>query len=212
MPNAVTALRGVCRLGRDAVRLLGRHPGHRGRLRLLRQRPEHRPQEISTGSLGCEAENIVSTASISTGLRRAPSVTWTIGASAARRASARGPSRFPTQGVYLFRFAYVGIGGDVRAIDQDNRLNLRGDDFSVIKSSIASRSTRPMPAPTCRSAANTTSSAISALADRGACARSSRCVRAFTTPARTTRGGAHYAQARCGVRGPAAAHLQPAAE
>ena len=34
-------------------------------------------------------------------------------------------------GGYLFRFAYVGIGGDVRAIDQDNRLNLRGDGFSV---------------------------------------------------------------------------------
>jgi hypothetical protein len=37
----------------------------------------------------------------------------------------------PGQGGYLFRFAYVGIGGDVRAIDQDNRLNLRGDGFSV---------------------------------------------------------------------------------
>jgi len=59
------------------------------------------------------------------------------------------------------------------------------EQSSVIKSSIASRSTRPMPAPTCRSAANT--SAISALADRAACARSSRCVRAFTTPARSTR-------------------------
>jgi len=65
----------------------------------------------------------------------------------------KGAEPVPDRGGYLFRFAYIGIGGDVRAIDQDNRLNLRGDGFSVTKSSIASRSTSPMPAPTCRSAA-----------------------------------------------------------
>ena len=43
----------------------------------------------------------------------------------------KGAEPVPGQGGYLFRFAYVGIGGDVRAIDQDNRLNLRGDGFSV---------------------------------------------------------------------------------
>ena len=32
----------------------------------------------------------------------------------------------PDSGGYLFRLAYVGVGGDVRGIDQDNRLRLRG--------------------------------------------------------------------------------------
>ena len=32
----------------------------------------------------------------------------------------------PDSGGYLFRFAYAGVGGDVRGIDQDNRLRLRG--------------------------------------------------------------------------------------
>src|SRR5262249_46212012 len=36
----------------------------------------------------------------------------------------KGAEPVPDQGGYLLRFAYVGIGGDVRAIDQDNRLNL----------------------------------------------------------------------------------------
>jgi len=33
----------------------------------------------------------------------------------------------PDRGGYLFRLAYVGIGGDVRGIHQDNRLSLSGD-------------------------------------------------------------------------------------
>ncbi len=37
----------------------------------------------------------------------------------------------PDSGGYLFRFAYIGIGGDVRGIDQDNRLRLTGDGFDV---------------------------------------------------------------------------------
>jgi len=38
----------------------------------------------------------------------------------------KAPEPMPDSGGYLFRFAYVGIGGDVRGIDQDNRLRLRG--------------------------------------------------------------------------------------
>jgi hypothetical protein len=37
----------------------------------------------------------------------------------------------PDSGGYLFRFAYFGIGGDVRGIDQDNKLRLTGNGFSV---------------------------------------------------------------------------------
>jgi hypothetical protein len=37
----------------------------------------------------------------------------------------------PDTGGYLFRFAYFGIGGDVRGIEQDNRLRLTGEGFSV---------------------------------------------------------------------------------
>jgi len=35
----------------------------------------------------------------------------------------------PDSGGYLFRFAYFGIGGDVRGIDQDNTLRLTSDGF-----------------------------------------------------------------------------------
>jgi hypothetical protein len=37
------------------------------------------------------------------------------------------PLPMPDSGGYLFRFAYVGVGADVRGIDQDNRLRLVGD-------------------------------------------------------------------------------------
>ena len=37
----------------------------------------------------------------------------------------------PDTGGYLFRFAYFGIGGDVRGIDQENKLRLTGDGSSV---------------------------------------------------------------------------------
>lgn len=46
---------------------------------------------------------------------------------APKRVSARHPRLCPDRGGYLFRLAYAGIGGDVRGIDQDNRLRLRGD-------------------------------------------------------------------------------------
>src|ERR1700704_6592189 len=39
----------------------------------------------------------------------------------------KGAEPVPDSGGYLFRFAYVGVGGDVRGIDQDNKLRLRGD-------------------------------------------------------------------------------------
>ena len=46
----------------------------------------------------------------------------------------KGAEPVPDQGGYLFRFAYIGIGGEVRAIDQNNRLNLNGDvDVNQIK-------------------------------------------------------------------------------
>ena len=38
----------------------------------------------------------------------------------------------PDSGGYLFRFAYIGIGGDVRGIDQDNRLRLKYVDADVL--------------------------------------------------------------------------------
>ena len=38
----------------------------------------------------------------------------------------------PVSGGYLFRFAYIGIGGDVRGIDQDNRLRLKYVNADVL--------------------------------------------------------------------------------
>jgi hypothetical protein len=49
---------------------------------------------------------------------------WGVGADAR---FGKAPAPMPDRGGYLFRLAYVGIGGDVRGIDQDNRLRLRGD-------------------------------------------------------------------------------------
>jgi hypothetical protein len=43
----------------------------------------------------------------------------------------KAPEPVPSGGGYLFRPAYFGIGGDVRGIDQDNTLRLRGDGPDV---------------------------------------------------------------------------------
>lgn len=43
----------------------------------------------------------------------------------------KGAEPVPDSGGYLFRLAYVGIGADVRGIDQDNKLKLRGDGPTV---------------------------------------------------------------------------------
>ena len=43
----------------------------------------------------------------------------------------KAPEPTPDRGGYLFRLAYVGVGGDVRGVDQDNRLRLRGDNVPI---------------------------------------------------------------------------------
>ncbi|HEU4475521.1 MAG TPA: hypothetical protein VFR71_02335 [Methyloceanibacter sp.] len=43
----------------------------------------------------------------------------------------KAPAAVPDRGGYLFRLAYVGLGGDVRGIYQDNELRLRGDNSPV---------------------------------------------------------------------------------
>jgi hypothetical protein len=53
---------------------------------------------------------------------------WGVGAEAR---FGKGPAPVPDAGGYLFRLGYVGIGTDVRGIDQDNRLRLRGDGPAV---------------------------------------------------------------------------------
>jgi hypothetical protein len=95
---------------------------------------------VSTGSLGCTAENIVDNPNqldsfgfdqFKTNTKRDVDY-WGVGGEAR---FGKGAEPVPDQGGYLFRFAYIGIGGDVRAIDQDNSLNLRGDglDLNQIK-------------------------------------------------------------------------------
>ncbi len=90
----------------------------------------------STSTFGCFAENIVDNPNQndSFGFDRLTTSTnrdvdyW--GASAeARFGKAAQP--VPDAGGYLFRLAYVGLGGDVRGIDQDNRLRLRGDNPAI---------------------------------------------------------------------------------
>jgi hypothetical protein len=91
---------------------------------------------ISTGSLGCTAENIVDNPNQldSFGFEQFRTNTkrdvdyWGVGGEAR---FGKGTEPIPDQGGYLFRFAYVGIGADVRGIDQNNRLNLRGDGFDL---------------------------------------------------------------------------------
>jgi hypothetical protein len=90
----------------------------------------------STGSLGCTAENIVDNPNQldSFGFEQFRTSTnrdvdyWGVGGEAR---FGKGAEPVPDQGGYLFRFAYVGVGVDARGIDQDNRLNLRGDGFDT---------------------------------------------------------------------------------
>ena len=94
---------------------------------------------VSTESLGCEAEDIVDNPDrldsfgfdqFKTNIKR-DVYYWGVGGEAR---FGKGAEPVPDQGGYLFRFAYIGIGGEVRAIDQHNRLNLNGDvDVNQIK-------------------------------------------------------------------------------
>jgi len=140
----------------------------------------------SSSDAGCFAENIVDNPNrgdsfgygqLTTNTNRDVDF-WGVGAEAR---FGKAPAPMPDRGGYLFRLAYVGIGGDVRGIDQDNRLRLRGDGPDINYTE-----TRPMPAPSCRPAANTTSSVFWALADRWVSARCCLCVAASTTPMPTT--------------------------
>lgn len=90
----------------------------------------------STSDYACYAENIVDhpDRSDSTGYDNLTTTAhrdvdyW--GASAEARFG-KAPAPVPDQGGYLFRLGYVGVGADVRGIDQDNRLRMRGDDDPV---------------------------------------------------------------------------------
>jgi hypothetical protein len=91
---------------------------------------------ISSSSLTCDAENIIDNPhqldsfdfnQFKTNTDR--NVNYWGGGGEARFGRAAEP--IPDSGGYLFRFAYFGIGGDVRGIDQNNRLRLSGDGFSV---------------------------------------------------------------------------------
>jgi len=90
----------------------------------------------STSSQGCFAENIVDSPnqSDSFGYGRFTTNTnrdvdyWGVGAEAR---FGKAPAPAPDRGGYLFRLAYVGVGGDVRGIDQDNRLSLSGDGPNI---------------------------------------------------------------------------------
>jgi hypothetical protein len=86
----------------------------------------------STSSQGCFAENIVDNSNrgdsfgygqLTTNTNRDVDY-WGVGAEAR---FGKAPAPMPDRGGYLFRLAYVGIGGDVRGIDQNNRLRLSGD-------------------------------------------------------------------------------------
>ncbi|MGA9603791.1 MAG: hypothetical protein WBQ82_06710, partial [Methyloceanibacter sp.] len=91
---------------------------------------------ISSQDIECEAENIIDNPhqldsfgfdQFKTNTDR--NVNYWGGGGEARFGRAAEP--VPDTGGYLFRFAYFGIGGDVRGIDQDNKLRLTGDGFSV---------------------------------------------------------------------------------
>ena len=91
---------------------------------------------VSTGSLECEAENIVDNPHQldSFGFDQFTTKTdrdvdyWGVGGEAR---FGKGAEPVPDSGGYLFRLAYVGIGADVRGIDQDNTLKLHVDGFGV---------------------------------------------------------------------------------
>ena len=91
---------------------------------------------ISSGSFECEAENIVDDPhqldsfgfdQFKTNTNRDVDY-WGAGGEAR---FGRAAEPVPDTGGYLFRFAYIGIGGDVRGIDQNNRLRLTGGGFGV---------------------------------------------------------------------------------
>ena len=90
----------------------------------------------STGSLSCYTERIVDRPdrpdsigydNLTTTAHRDVDY-W--GANAEARFG-KAPAPVPDRGGYLFRLAYVGLGGDVRGIYQDNELRLRGDNSPV---------------------------------------------------------------------------------
>jgi hypothetical protein len=91
---------------------------------------------VSTGSIECTVESIVDNPNQldSIGYDRFSTKTdrdvdyWGVGGEAR---FGKGAEPVPDSGGYLFRLAYVGIGGDVRGIDQDNKLRLRGDGPDV---------------------------------------------------------------------------------
>jgi hypothetical protein len=91
---------------------------------------------VSTGSLECTVENIVDNPNQLDSIGYDDLITktdrdvdyWGVGAEAR---FGRAPAPLPDAGGYLFRLGYVGIGTDVRGIDQDNKLRLRGDGPDV---------------------------------------------------------------------------------
>ena len=91
---------------------------------------------VSTGSLDCTVENIVDNPNQldSIDYDRFTTKTdrdvdyWGVDAEAR---FGKGPEPVPDAGGYLFRLGYVGIGADIRGIDQDNKLRLRGDGPEV---------------------------------------------------------------------------------
>jgi len=91
---------------------------------------------ISSASFECEAESIVDNPHQldSFGFGQFKTNTdrnvdyWGVGGEAR---FGRAAEPVPDSGGYLFRFAYLGVGGDVRAIDQDNDLRLTGDGFTA---------------------------------------------------------------------------------
>jgi hypothetical protein len=90
----------------------------------------------STASLECFAENIVDNPNQSDSYGFGELTTTTnrdvdYWGAAAEARFGKAPEPIPDSGGYLFRLAYVGIGGDVRGIDQDNRLRLRGDNVPI---------------------------------------------------------------------------------
>ncbi|MGE5261515.1 MAG: hypothetical protein ACM3MH_11640 [Actinomycetota bacterium] len=91
---------------------------------------------ISSQDIECEAENIIDNpnkldsfgfSQFKTNTDR--NVDYWGGGGEARFGRAAEP--VPDTGGYLFRFAYFGIGGDVRGINQDNTLRLTGDGFTA---------------------------------------------------------------------------------
>jgi hypothetical protein len=91
---------------------------------------------VSTGSLECTVQNIVDNPGQLDSIGYGSFTTKTArdvdywGAGGEARFG-KGAEPVPDSGGYLFRMAYVGVGGDVRGIDQNNKLRLRGDGPDV---------------------------------------------------------------------------------